>query len=140
MAPRRAPSVASVAQSRAPSPSPQEEEEIPFFDTVDELQQHGINVQDILKLKAAAINTVYGVSMTTRRQMLKIKGMSEAKVEKIKNIRKLLIRFSYNSFALRSAPLGSSFATGVEVQDKRKRVNVISTGSKGVDGILGGTV
>lgn len=53
--------------------------------------------------KAAAINTVSGVSMTTRKQMLKIKvgtylavpsnylhnsgshqGMSEAKVEKIK--------------------------------------------------------
>ena len=52
----------------------------------------GINVQDILKLKvclhihhiqtlpqrrlnfkSAAINTIFGVSMTTRRQMLKIK-------------------------------------------------------------------
>lgn len=33
---------------------------------------------------------------------------------------------------------GSSFATGLEVQDKRKRVLVISTGSKSVDAILGG--
>ena len=33
---------------------------------------------------------------------------------------------------------GSSFATGLEVSDKRKRVLVISTGSKNVDGILGG--
>lgn len=33
---------------------------------------------------------------------------------------------------------GSSFATGLEVSDKRKRVQVISTGSKNVDGILGG--
>ena len=33
---------------------------------------------------------------------------------------------------------GSSFATGVEYSEKRKRVNVISTGSKAVDGILGG--
>ncbi|KAF4623524.1 hypothetical protein D9613_002199 [Agrocybe pediades] len=120
---RRAPSIASVAQSRAPSPTP-DEEETQFFDTVDELQQHGINVQDILKLKSAAINTVFGVSMTTRRQMLKIKGMSEAKVEKIKEAAHKI--------------LGSSFATGVEVQDKRKRVNIISTGSKSVDGILGG--
>lgn len=79
---RRAPSVPSVA-SRAPSPVI-EEDETPFFDSVDELQQHGINVQDILKLKSAAINTVSGVNMTTRRQLLKIKGMSEAKVEKIK--------------------------------------------------------
>jgi len=33
---------------------------------------------------------------------------------------------------------GSSFATGIEVQDRRKRVLVISTGSKSVDTILGG--
>lgn len=71
MPPRRAPSVPSVA-SRAPSPV-MEEDETPFFDSVDELQQHGINVQDILKLKSAAINTVSGVNMTTRRQLLKIK-------------------------------------------------------------------
>ncbi|KAF9015603.1 putative DMC1 protein [Cyathus striatus] len=113
---RRAPSQASAAPSRAPSPPP-DEEETQYFDTVDELQQHGINVQDILKLKAAAINTVFGVNMTTRRQMLKIKveGMSEAKVEKIKEAAHKI--------------LGSSFATGVEVQDKRKRVTSISTGS-----------
>ena len=34
---------------------------------------------------------------------------------------------------------GSSFATGVEVQDRRKRVLMLSTGSKSVDAILGGT-
>ncbi|KAJ7651738.1 Rad51-domain-containing protein [Mycena polygramma] len=125
MPPRRAPSQGSVAPSRAPSP-PGEEDTVAYFDTVDELQQHGINVQDILKLKAAAINTVSGVNMTTRRHMLKIKGMSEAKVEKIKEAAHKI--------------LGSSFATGVEVQDKRKKVVMISTGSKSVDSILGGGV
>jgi len=88
------------------------------------LQQHGINVQDILKLKSASINTVSGVVMTTRRQLMKIKGMSEAKVEKIKEAAQKIT--------------GSSFATGIEVQDRRKRVLVISTGSKSVDTILGG--
>ncbi|KAJ3558548.1 hypothetical protein NM688_g863 [Phlebia brevispora] len=100
--------------------------ETPYFDSVDELQQHGINVQDILKLKAAAINTVSGVNMTTRRQLLKIKGMSEAKVEKIKEAAHKI--------------LGSSFATGLEIQEKRKRVLAISTGSKNVDTILGGGI
>ena len=33
---------------------------------------------------------------------------------------------------------GSSFATGLEIQDKRRRVLMISTGSKAVDTILGG--
>ncbi|OSD03218.1 hypothetical protein PYCCODRAFT_252015 [Trametes coccinea BRFM310] len=81
---RRAPSQSVPAPSRPASPAGDDVEEGPYFDSVDELQQHGINVQDILKLKSAAINTVSGVNMTTRRQMLKIKGMSEAKVEKIK--------------------------------------------------------
>ncbi|KAI0319757.1 Rad51-domain-containing protein [Amylostereum chailletii] len=109
--------------SRPASPLAEDADENPFFDSVDELQQHGINVQDILKLKAAAINTVSGVTMTTRRQMLKIKGMSEAKVEKIKEAASKIV--------------GSSFATGLEMQEKRKRVVSISTGSKSVDGILG---
>ncbi|THH09612.1 hypothetical protein EW145_g1897 [Phellinidium pouzarii] len=109
--------------SRSESP---ELDETPFFDSVDELQQHGINVQDILKLKSAALNTVSGVSMTPRRQLLKIKGLSEAKVEKIKEaVNKVL---------------GSSFATGLEVQDKRKKVLIMSTGSKSVDAILGGGI
>ncbi|KAI0756854.1 Rad51-domain-containing protein [Daedaleopsis nitida] len=86
----------SQTPSRAASPPGDDLDERPYFDSVDELQSHGINVQDILKLKAAAINTVSGVNMTTRRQMLKIKvrivfqcvvgnrdvssqGMSEAK-------------------------------------------------------------
>ncbi|KAJ3882755.1 putative DMC1 protein [Lentinula edodes] len=144
MPPRRAPSQGSAVPSRPTSPD--DLDDGPGFDTVDELQQHvrifipepiplalnsssfafinqGINMQDILKLKAAAINTVSGVTMTTRRQLLKIKGMSEAKVEKIKEAANKI--------------LGSSFSTGVEVQDKRKRVLVISTGSKSVDAILG---
>ncbi|KAG1850624.1 Rad51-domain-containing protein [Suillus subalutaceus] len=126
MPPRRqaAPEGSMPPPSRPSSPGGEEIEETPFFDNVDELQQHGINVQDILKLKSASINTVSGVVMTTRRQLLKIKGMSEAKVEKIKEAAQKIT--------------GSSFATGIEVQDRRKRVLIISTGSKSVDTILGG--
>ncbi|TFY79448.1 hypothetical protein EWM64_g4561 [Hericium alpestre] len=121
---RRTPSQSMAPPSRPASPPADEFDDAPYFDSVDELQQHGINVQDILKLKASAINTVSGVNMTTRRQMLKIKGMSEAKVEKIKEAAHKI--------------LGSSFATGLEMQDKRKRVINISTGSKSVDAMLGG--
>ncbi|KAI9570227.1 Rad51-domain-containing protein [Boletus coccyginus] len=129
MAPRRAtvPEESMPPPSRPSSPPVMNDiEETPFFDNVDELQQQGINVQDILKLKGAAIHTISGVVMTTRRQLLKIKGMSEAKVEKIKEAAQKIA--------------GSSFATGVEVQDRRKRVLVISTGSKSVDAILGGGI
>lgn len=55
-------------------------------------------MQDILKLKGAAINTVSGVVMTTRRNLLKIKGMSEAKVEKIKEAaQKITVAVGCNS-------------------------------------------
>ncbi|KAF8526500.1 hypothetical protein JB92DRAFT_3081598 [Gautieria morchelliformis] len=124
------PSTASVRgsvppqPSRATSPHVEDDDEAPFFDLVDELQQHGINVQDITKLKSAGLNTITGVRMNSKRQLLKIKGLSEAKVEKIKD-------------AVAKC-LGSSFATGLEVQEKRQTVQFISTGSKSVDAILGG--
>ncbi|KAG8834349.1 Meiotic recombination protein dmc1 [Serendipita sp. 399] len=103
----------SRAQSRAGSPV-QDEDEEPFFDAIEELQNHGINAQDIAKLKSAALNTVTG-------------GLSEAKVDKIK------ARSCSEDFGI-NAPVG------IEVSDKRKKVVTISTGSKSVDGILGGGI
>lgn len=48
---------------------------------------------DITKLKQAGIHTVSGAQMTTRRHLAKIKGFSEAKIEKIKEAcAKLLVR------------------------------------------------
>jgi meiotic recombination protein DMC1 len=58
---------------------------------VDELQSHGIGASDIQKLKAAGICTIkvflvnnQGVQMSTKRSLGKVKGLSEAKVDKIK--------------------------------------------------------
>ena len=62
------------------------EEDVSFFTDIDELQAHGINVADIKKLKVSGICTVRGVQMTTRRKMCAIKGLSEAKVDKIKEV------------------------------------------------------
>ena len=44
------------------------------------------NVADIKKLQAAGICTVRGVMMTTKKRLADIKGMSDAKVDKIKEI------------------------------------------------------
>ncbi|KAI0962077.1 hypothetical protein AcV7_000998 [Taiwanofungus camphoratus] len=141
---RRTSSQSVPAPSRPASPQGEDMEDGCYFDSVDELQQHGINVQDILKLKAAAINTVSGVNMTTRRQLLKIKGMSEAKVEKIKEAAHKILVGPLSADRIYTAILakiqGSSFATGLEVQEKRKKVLIISTGSKSVDIILGGGI
>ena len=51
---------------------------------IEGLQAHGINVADIKKLKMVGICTVKGVQMITKKKLCAIKGLSEAKVDKIR--------------------------------------------------------
>ncbi|XP_048575661.1 meiotic recombination protein DMC1/LIM15 homolog [Nematostella vectensis] len=103
-----------------------EEEEDSFYQDIDMLQSHGINVADIKKLKAAGINTIKGIQMTTRRKLCQIKGISEAKMEKIKEA---------------AAKLSSAgFVTALEYSDLRKLVFRVSTGSTELDKLLGGGI
>ena len=46
---------------------------------IDSLQKHGINQQDIKKLKVAGICTVKGIQMTTRKRLAAVKGSLLAK-------------------------------------------------------------
>ncbi|THC98737.1 hypothetical protein EYZ11_001800 [Aspergillus tanneri] len=55
-----------------------------FIVDVDSIQAHGIGAADITKLKANGFYTVTSVHGATRKTLLKIKGFSEVKVEKIK--------------------------------------------------------
>lgn len=51
---------------------------------------------DIKKMKTVGICTVKGIQMTTRRALCNVKGLSEAKVEKIKEAAgKLLVMFTF---------------------------------------------
>ncbi|XP_014279298.1 meiotic recombination protein DMC1/LIM15 homolog [Halyomorpha halys] len=102
------------------------EEEDNFFQDVDTLQSHGINVADIKKLKASGICTIKGVQMMTRKRLCAIKGFSEAKVDKIKEA--CLKICSVN------------FMTALQVCDQRKHVFKISTGSSELDKLLGGGI
>lgn len=45
----------------------------------------GINAADITKLKTAGYHTVESVNCATRKTLLKIKGFSEIKVDKVKD-------------------------------------------------------
>jgi hypothetical protein len=45
----------------------EEEENVPCFISVGELQKHGIQVADINKLRAGGIHTVTGVTMQTKK-------------------------------------------------------------------------
>jgi meiotic recombination protein DMC1 len=66
------------------------------------------------------------VHAATRRNLLKIKGFSEIKVDKVKDA------------VGKCQPSGGGFQTAQELGQQRKRVLKISTGSKQFDAILGG--
>lgn len=101
-------------------------EENNAFQTVEELQAYGIGVTDIQKLKLAGICTIKGVNMTSKRTLMNVKGLSEAKVEKIKEA---------------SAKLhDSGFITALEFSMKRSAVFKVSTGCEEFDRLLGGGV
>ncbi|KAJ9105606.1 hypothetical protein QFC20_004286 [Naganishia adeliensis] len=82
-----------------------------FIDTQEMLvtfEQHGINMQDILKLKNSGICTILGVAQTTRKNLLKIK----AKVEKLKP---------------------PTFATAAEISIKREVSKILLNRSPGAE-------
>lgn len=94
--------------------SEKDDEEI-FFQDVDILQKHGINVADIKKLKGAGICTIKGIQMSTKKKLCNIKGFSETKVDKIKEACQKIVTLG--------------FMTALEVSDHRKQIFKISTGS-----------
>ncbi|XP_072512219.1 meiotic recombination protein DMC1/LIM15 homolog isoform X2 [Notamacropus eugenii] len=102
------------------------DDEESLFQDIDLLQKHGINVADIKKMKSAGICTVKGIQMTTRRALCNIKGLSEAKVDKIKEAANKLIE--------------PGFLTAFEYSEKRKMVFHITTGSQEFDKLLGGGI
>ncbi|XP_012271494.1 meiotic recombination protein DMC1/LIM15 homolog [Orussus abietinus] len=98
------------------------------FQDVDTLQAQGIlqNVADIKKLKSAGICTVKGIHMTTRKRLCAIKGLSEAKVDKIKEACSKINH--------------ATFFTASEVCEFRAKIFRVSTGSLELDKLLGGGI
>uniref|UniRef100_A0A2K6GGT0 Meiotic recombination protein n=1 Tax=Propithecus coquereli TaxID=379532 RepID=A0A2K6GGT0_PROCO len=103
-----------------------QDEEESLFQDIDLLQKHGINVADIKKLKSVGICTIKGIQMTTRRALCNVKGLSEAKVDKIKEAANKLIE--------------PGFLTAFEYSEKRKMVFHITTGSQEFEDLGAGVV
>ncbi|XP_020316428.1 meiotic recombination protein DMC1/LIM15 homolog [Oncorhynchus tshawytscha] len=101
-----------------------QDDEESFFQDIDTLQKYGINMADLKKLKSVGICTVKGIQMTTRRALCNIKGLSEAKVDKIKEAAGKI--------------LTNGFLTAFEYSAKRKQVFHVMTGSLEFDKLLGG--
>ena len=98
------------------------------FRLIEDLQGAGVNMSEINKLKEAGFMTVGSVLQSATRELVAVKGLTEARVEKIREAaRKLDSR-------------GHAFKTGVEVKEKRKQVIRITTGSNALDNILGGGI
>ncbi|KAK6038529.1 hypothetical protein COOONC_23966 [Cooperia oncophora] len=81
---------------------------------------------DIKKLQTVGICTVKGVMMTTKKRLAEVKGLSEAKVDKIKEAACKILK--------------NGFITALEVCARRKQCFKISTGSSEFDKLLGGGI
>ncbi|KAH6779193.1 RAS associated with diabetes protein 51 [Perilla frutescens var. hirtella] len=111
---------------------PEEAEDIqhgPF--PVEQLQASGIAAIDIKKLKDAGLCTVESVAYSPRKELLQIKGISDAKVDKI-------IEAGMLSSSSKLVPLGFTSATQLHAQ--RLEIIQITSGSKELDKILEGGV
>ena len=56
------------------------------FKKVEELESYGVNKTDIQKLKAGGYNTVESIAHSTLRKLIEVKGISEQKALKLKEI------------------------------------------------------
>ncbi|KAI8071538.1 DNA repair protein RAD51, partial [Gongronella butleri] len=86
----------------------------------------GVSSADIKKLKEHGYFTLESVAYAPRKNLLAIKGISEAKVDKILGE------------ATKEVNLG--FTTAMDVHQRRQEIVTITTGSKDLDRCLGGGI
>ncbi|XP_034942578.1 DNA repair protein RAD51 homolog B [Chelonus insularis] len=90
------------------------------------LEGNGITAGDIAKLKDAGYHTVEEVAYTPKKNLLTIKGISEAKADKIlQEASKLMVM---------------GFKSATEIHQIRANIIYISTGSSELDRLLGGGI
>ncbi|EKF31859.1 meiotic recombination protein DMC1, putative [Trypanosoma cruzi marinkellei] len=93
---------------------------------VDRLTEQGVATADIAKLRQAGIFTVAGIHMQCRKDLALIKGLSDAKVEKIIDAARKLF--------------DCGFTNGVTYLHQRGKVTRMTTGSTALDQLLGGGI
>ncbi|XP_051500413.1 DNA repair protein RAD51 homolog A [Myxocyprinus asiaticus] len=103
-----------------------EEEESFGPQLVARLEQCGISSSDIKKLEDAGFHTIEAVAYAPKKELLNIKGISEAKADKIL------------TEAAKMVPMG--FTTATEFHQRRAEIIQISTGSKELDKLLQGGI
>mmetsp|Transcript_2526 Transcript_2526/g.6694 ORF Transcript_2526/g.6694 Transcript_2526/m.6694 type:complete len:314 (-) Transcript_2526:109-1050(-) len=90
------------------------------------LEAHGISATDVKKLLEAGFHTVSAVAYATKKSLLAVKGISEAKADKIA------------AEAAKLVPMG--FTSATEVFQARQDIIHLSTGSSDLDALLRGGI
>eukprot|EP00257_Ricinus_communis_P015055 XP_015572892.1 DNA repair protein RAD51 homolog [Ricinus communis] len=111
-------------QQKQPQAELDEMQHGPF--PVEQLQESGIAALDVKKLKDAGLCTVESVAYSPRKELLQIKGISEAKVDKIIEAASKLV------------PLG--FTSASQLHAQRLEIIQITSGSRELDKILEGGI
>ncbi|KAI9199822.1 Rad51-domain-containing protein [Polychytrium aggregatum] len=93
---------------------------------ISKLEEYGLSSTDIKKLIEAGYHTVESIAFTPKKQLLTIKGISEAKADKIL------------AEAAKLVPMG--FTTATEFHHRRSELITVTTGSKELDKLLGGGI
>lgn len=114
-------SAAEVAAQQAAAEGPSS-----AFHHISELESHGIGRPDINKLMESGLCTIEAVAHSTLRKLMEIKGISEQKAQKLKDI------------AYKVVPMG--FATATQHLQQRQDLIYLTTGSKELDKLLAGGI
>ena len=96
------------------------------IDMIDKLANFGINAGDIKKAKEAGFHTVKALVMIPKKILCDVKGLSEAKVDKMVDAAQKIVN--------------CGFITGKEALARRKEIIKITVGAKAVDDVLGGGI
>jgi len=94
--------------------------------SVFELKSHGLSEKDCQKLADAGYATIEGIAFTPKKMLIGVKGISEAKADKILAV------------AAEMVPMG--FTTATEYHARRQELAQITTGSNALDNVLGGGI
>ena len=103
-------------------------ETIQCFRRLEDLENFGVNKPDIQKLKAAGFHTVEAVAHATIRKLTDVKGLSEQKVTKLKDIIK------------GNRLVCAGFQSATDKLIASRDIIFIGSGSGELDGLLGGGI
>jgi predicted RecB family nuclease len=69
------------------------------YTNLEILQEHGISMNDIQKLNTAGFYTIESIAHSTIRKLTDVKGISEAKVQKLKELVKSMVPMDFKTAA-----------------------------------------